>query len=54
MKPESAKFIEQASIVLGRAETMLEVGLHEDAARTFAALTAVPNPGPRSAPDVTP
>ena len=33
MKPESARFVEQANIVLGRADIMLSVGLNEDAAR---------------------
>ncbi|QXX75938.1 HEPN domain-containing protein [Methylovirgula sp. HY1] len=33
MKPESAKFIEQANICIARAETMMTVHLHEDAAR---------------------
>ena len=33
MKPESAKFVEQANIVLARADVMLDVGLNEDAAR---------------------
>ena len=33
MKPQSTKFIEQGSIVLGRADRMLEAGLNEDAAR---------------------
>ena len=33
MKPESAKFVEQANIVLARADIMLNVGLNEDAAR---------------------
>jgi uncharacterized protein (UPF0332 family) len=33
MKPESAKFVEQANIVLARADVMLSVGLNEDAAR---------------------
>jgi uncharacterized protein (UPF0332 family) len=33
MKPESARFIEQANIILARAEIMLKVGLNEDAAR---------------------
>lgn len=33
MKPEAAKFVEQAEIVLARAATMLSVGLNEDAAR---------------------
>ena len=33
MKPESARFIEQAGIVLARADIMLGVGLNEDAAR---------------------
>jgi uncharacterized protein (UPF0332 family) len=34
MKPESAKFIEQANIILARADLMLSVGLNEDAARS--------------------
>ena len=33
MKPESAKFIEQAHIVIARADLMLTVKLNEDAAR---------------------
>ena len=33
MKPESARFVEQANIVLTRADIMLTVGLNEDAAR---------------------
>ena len=33
MKPESAAFIDQAEIVLSRADRMLSVGLNEDAAR---------------------
>ena len=33
MKPESAKFIDQANIVLARADLMLTVNLNEDAAR---------------------
>ncbi|MGO9005712.1 MAG: HEPN domain-containing protein [Beijerinckiaceae bacterium] len=33
MKPESAKFIEQANICLARADIMMTVSLHEDAAR---------------------
>src|SRR5271170_6673695 len=33
MKPEAAKFIDQASIVLARADLMLTVSLNEDAAR---------------------
>jgi uncharacterized protein (UPF0332 family) len=33
MKPESAKFVTQANIVLARADVMLKVGLNEDAAR---------------------
>jgi uncharacterized protein (UPF0332 family) len=33
MKPESARFIEHANIVLGRADIMLSVSLNEDAAR---------------------
>jgi uncharacterized protein (UPF0332 family) len=33
MKPESARFIDQANVVLGRADVMLKVGLNEDAAR---------------------
>jgi uncharacterized protein (UPF0332 family) len=34
MKPQSTKFIEQANILLHRADRMLEAGLNEDAART--------------------
>jgi uncharacterized protein (UPF0332 family) len=33
MRPESVKFIEQANIVLVRADIMLNVSLNEDAAR---------------------
>ena len=33
MKPPSAKFIEQAHICITRADTMMTVDLHEDAAR---------------------
>jgi uncharacterized protein (UPF0332 family) len=33
MKPEAAKFIDQANIVLARADLMLTVSLNEDAAR---------------------
>ena len=33
MKPEPAKFIDQANIVLARADLMLTVSLNEDAAR---------------------
>lgn len=33
MKPESAKFIRQANIVISRADIMLTAGLNEDAAR---------------------
>lgn len=33
MKPESAKYIEQANIVISRADIMLSSGLNEDAAR---------------------
>jgi uncharacterized protein (UPF0332 family) len=33
MKPESAKFVDQANIVLARADLMLTVSLNEDAAR---------------------
>jgi uncharacterized protein (UPF0332 family) len=33
MKPEAAKFIDQANIVLARADLMLTVNLNEDAAR---------------------
>jgi uncharacterized protein (UPF0332 family) len=33
MKPEAAKFVEQANIILTRADVMLTVGLNEDAAR---------------------
>ena len=33
MKPESAKFIDQAHIVMARADLMLTVKLNEDAAR---------------------
>ena len=33
MKPESARFVEQANIVLARADVMLNVSLNEDAAR---------------------
>lgn len=33
MKPEAARFIDQARIVLARADVMLGVGLNEDAAR---------------------
>ena len=33
MKPESAKFVEQANIVLARADIMLSVGLSKGAAR---------------------
>jgi uncharacterized protein (UPF0332 family) len=33
MKPQSAKFVEQASIVLDRADRMLAAALNEDAAR---------------------
>jgi uncharacterized protein (UPF0332 family) len=33
LKPESAKFVAQANIVLARADIMLGVGLNEDAAR---------------------
>ena len=33
MKPESSKFVEQANVVLARADLMLTVGLNEDAAR---------------------
>lgn len=33
MKPELAKFIDQANIVLARADLMLTVNLNEDAAR---------------------
>jgi uncharacterized protein (UPF0332 family) len=33
MKPESAKYIAQANILLGRADVMLKAGLSEDAAR---------------------
>jgi uncharacterized protein (UPF0332 family) len=33
MKPEVAKFIDQATIVLARADLMLTVSLNEDAAR---------------------
>ena len=33
MKPESAKSVEQANIVLARADIMLSAGLNEDAAR---------------------
>lgn len=33
MKPESAKYIEQANIVLSRAAIMLNAGLNEDAGR---------------------
>jgi uncharacterized protein (UPF0332 family) len=34
MKPESAKFVEQANIVLSRTDLMLSVNLNEDAARS--------------------
>lgn len=33
MKPETATFIDQAAIMLGRAAVMLTVGLNEDAGR---------------------
>ena len=33
MKPESARFVEQAALVLARADIMLTVSLNEDAAR---------------------
>ena len=33
MKPEAAKFVDQANIVLARADLMLTVSLNEDAAR---------------------
>jgi uncharacterized protein (UPF0332 family) len=33
MKPESARFVEQANIILARADIMLKAGLNEDAAR---------------------
>ena len=33
MKPESAKYIEQANICIARARIMMTVSLHEDAAR---------------------
>ena len=33
MKSESAAFLQQADIMLGRADLMLSVGLNEDAAR---------------------
>jgi uncharacterized protein (UPF0332 family) len=33
MKPESAKFVQQANIVLARADIMLTANLNEDAAR---------------------
>jgi uncharacterized protein (UPF0332 family) len=33
MKPEAAKFVAQANIILGRADVMLGAGLNEDAAR---------------------
>ncbi len=33
MKTESAAFLDQADIVLARADRMLSVGLNEDAAR---------------------
>lgn len=34
MKPESAKYIEQANVCIARAGVMMTVRLHEDAART--------------------
>jgi uncharacterized protein (UPF0332 family) len=34
VKPESMKFIEQANIVIGRADIMLKAGVNEDAARS--------------------
>jgi uncharacterized protein (UPF0332 family) len=34
MKPESAKFIEQANICIARTDIMMTVNLYEDAART--------------------
>lgn len=34
MRPESAKFVEQANIVIGRAGVMLKAGVNEDAARS--------------------
>lgn len=34
MKPESDRFIDQANIIIGRADLMLTVGLNEDAARS--------------------
>jgi uncharacterized protein (UPF0332 family) len=33
MKPESARYIAQADIILGRADVMLKAGLNEDATR---------------------
>jgi len=33
MTPQAVQFVEQASVVLGRADRMLAVGLNEDAAR---------------------
>ena len=33
MTPESARFVAQANIILGRADVMLGAGLNEDAAR---------------------
>jgi hypothetical protein len=33
VKPESAKFVDQANIVLAHADLMLTVSLNEDAAR---------------------
>jgi uncharacterized protein (UPF0332 family) len=34
MTPQAVQFVEQANIVLGRADRMLAVGLNEDAARS--------------------